>query len=89
MEEDNIHHRLLKLREVAVGSRQSVTVNSALSNCSYDSAVDSLVALFAECSQNPLAKDKNIARFLKKCADPHSMPVAVVPLTAPNKWVYT
>ena len=63
----NIHQRVLELRDAALGSRKSVTVNSALASASYDCAVDSLLALHTECNHGSLAKDKNIARFLHKC----------------------
>lgn len=65
--EENIHHRMLRLRDVALGSNKSVTVNSALATAGYDCGVDSLLALYAECSQGSLTKDKNVARFLNKC----------------------
>jgi len=63
----NIHQRVLELRDAALGSRKSVTVNSALASASYDCAVDSLLALHTECNHGSLAKDKNIASFLHKC----------------------
>lgn len=64
----DIHQRVLKLRDVALGSRKSVQVNSPLSAASYDCAMDSLLALHNECSQaSSLSKDKNIGRFLGKC----------------------
>ena len=67
--EDNIHQRVLKLRDAALGSRKSVSVNSALASVSYECVVDSLLALYAECSSEHagLARDKNVARFISKC----------------------
>lgn len=62
----NIHQRMLILRDAALGSRNTVTVNSTLASASYDCAVDSLLALHAECSKGNLTRDKNIARFLYK-----------------------
>ena len=65
---ENIHERVLHLKDVALGLRKSVQVNSALTPASYDCAVDSLLALYTECSNvTSLAKDKHIARFLGKC----------------------
>lgn len=66
--EQNIHQRLLKLKDVALGHSKSVSVNSALSNASYDCGVDALLAIYAECSDSTgLSKDKNIAKFLHNC----------------------
>ena len=65
--EENIHQRVLKLKDVALGSTRNLTVNSALATASYDCTVDSLLALYNECSQSSLAKDKHVARFLSKC----------------------
>jgi len=65
----NIHQRVLKLRDAALGSRKSVSVSSALARVSYECVVDSLLTLYSECSseQAGLARDKNVARFLSKC----------------------
>ncbi len=65
--EPDINQRVLKLRDVALGSTWNVAVNSALATASYDCAVDSLLALHNECSQSSLAKDKHVTRFLSKC----------------------
>ncbi len=65
--EQDINQRVLRLKDVALGSTRNVTVNSALATASYDCAVDSLLALYAECSQSSLAKDKHVGRFLSKC----------------------
>lgn len=62
----NIHQRMLILRDAALGSRNTVAVNPTLASASYDCAVDSLLALHAECSKGNLTRDKNIARFLYK-----------------------
>lgn len=67
-EEENIHQRLLKLRDVALGK---VAVNSDLAPASYDCTVDSLLAMFRECQC--LSRDKNILKFINKC-----MPVFAV-----------
>ena len=65
---ENIHERVLHLRDVALGLRKAVQVNSVLAPASYDCAVDSLLALYTECNQViSLAKDKNVGRFLGKC----------------------
>ena len=65
---ENIHERVFHLRDVALGLRKSVQVNSVLAPASYDCAVDSLLALYAECNQvASLAKDKHVGRFLGKC----------------------
>ena len=65
---ENIHERVFHLRDVALGLRKSVQVNSALAPASYDCAVDSLLALYTECNQvASLAKDKHVGRFLGKC----------------------
>ena len=66
--EQNIHQRLLKLKDVALGHSKTVSVNSALSNASYDCGIDALLAVYAECSESTsLAKDKNVAKFLHNC----------------------
>ena len=62
----NIHQRMLILKDAALGSRNTLTVNSTLASANYDCAVDSLLALHAECSKGNLTRDKNIARFLYK-----------------------
>ena len=65
---ENIHERVLHLRDVALGLSKTVQVNSALAPASYDCAVDSLLALYTECNQvTSLAKDKHVGRFLGKC----------------------
>lgn len=65
---ENIHERVLHLRDVALGQNKSVQVNSDLAPASYDCAVDSLLALYNECHQaTSLAKDKHVGRFLTKC----------------------
>ena len=65
---ENIHERVLHLRDVALGLSKAVQVNSHLAPASYDCAVDSLLALYTECERaGRLAKDKNVARFLEKC----------------------
>lgn len=65
---ENIHERVLHLKDVALGSSKAVQVNSTLAPASYDCAVDSLLALYTECKQaTSLAKDKNVGRFLAKC----------------------
>lgn len=66
MEGDNIHQRLLKLRDVALGFKKAVGVKSDLNPATYDCATDALLALYHECTSN-LAKDSNILRFIKKC----------------------
>ena len=68
----NIHQRVLKLRDAALGSRKTVSVSSALARVSYECVVDSLLSLYSECSadQAGLARDKNVARFLNKCTYP-------------------
>lgn len=65
--ETDVNQRVLKLRDVALGSTRSVMVNSSLATASYDCAVDSLLALYSECSQSNLSKDKHVNRFLSKC----------------------
>lgn len=68
MEVNSIHQRVLKLRDVALGLKKKVSVNSALAPASYDCTVDSLLALYDECrSASALAKDKNVIKFLSKC----------------------
>lgn len=68
MEGENIHQRIHKLKDVALGSKKAVSVSSSLAPASYDSAVDSLLALYCECkSASSLAKDKNVLKFIKKC----------------------
>lgn len=65
---DNIHQRILKLKDVALGSKKAVCVNSCLAPASYDSAVDSLLALYWECKHaSSLAKDKHVLKFINKC----------------------
>ena len=68
-EENNVHRRVLKLRDAALGCRQNISVNSPLAHVSYECVVDSLLALYTECSreQAGLARDKHIAKFLTKC----------------------
>lgn len=66
--ENNIHQRLLKLKDVAMGVEKAIPVNSPLAPASYDCAVDSLLALFNECKgASTLAKDKNVLKFINKC----------------------
>ena len=67
MDGSNLHQRVLKLRDVALGSRKSVSVGSPLAAASYEAVADSLLALHAECTRAGLAKDKHAARFLQKC----------------------
>lgn len=65
---ENIHERVLHLRDVALGLSKAVQVTSSLAPASYDCAVDSLLALYTECNQvASLAKDKHVGRFLEKC----------------------
>ena len=67
-DEFNVHHRALKLKDIALGVRNSWVLNSKLSSASYDCALDSLCALHSECeSAGTLAKDKNVQKFTKKC----------------------
>ena len=74
---ENIHERVFHLRDVALGLRKSVQVNSALAPASYDCAVDSLLALYTECNQvASLAKNKHVGRFLGKCKT-HAMTMNV------------
>ena len=64
----SIHQRILKLKDVALGLKKAVSVTSHLAPASYDSAVDSLLALYSECKgASSLAKDKHILKFLDKC----------------------
>jgi hypothetical protein len=66
--EGTVHQRALKLKDVALGSRRAVSVGSSLAAASYDSAVDSLLALYCECkSASSLARDKNVLKFINKC----------------------
>ena len=67
--EENVHQRLLKLRDAALGSRETISVDSPLAHASYECAVDSLLALYSECSSESsgLSRDKHILRFLAKC----------------------
>ena len=65
---NNIHQRVLKLRDIALGLKKSVQVNSVFASVSYDSAVDSLLALYNECKgASSLSKDKNVLKFIRKC----------------------
>ena len=63
----DLHQRLLRLKDLSLGLRPPGTLPPA--GVSYDSVVDSLLALHAECSQESLAKDKNIARFVTRCKE--------------------
>ena len=68
MGEENIHQRILKLKDVALGEKKAVPVSSHLAPASYDSAVDSLLALYKECkSASALSKDKHVMKFITKC----------------------
>lgn len=68
MEELNVHHRALKLKDVALGAKKLVALNSELASASYDCALDSLFALHTECKNaSSLGKDKNVQKFTKKC----------------------
>lgn len=68
MDESSIHHRVLKLKDVSLGLKKVVSVNSSLAPASYECTVDSLLALYNECkSASALAKDKNVIKFLTKC----------------------
>ncbi len=68
MEENNIHQRVLRLRDIALGLKKTVKVNSDLAPASYDCTVDSLLALYKECvGASSLAKDKNVLKFSRKC----------------------
>ncbi len=63
-----IHQRVLKLKDVALGLKKCVPVSSHLAPASYDSAVDSLLALYNECrSASSLSKDKHVLKFINKC----------------------
>ena len=69
--EVDIHRRLLVLRDAALGTLQATgnrPGDNALVGASYDCAVDALLAVYAECENTALAKDRNVAKFLKKCA---------------------
>lgn len=67
MGEENIHQRILKLKDVALGEKKAVPVSSHLAPASYDSAVDSLLALYKECkSASALSKDKHVIKFMTK-----------------------
>lgn len=66
--EGDVHQRQLKLKDVALGVKKAVPVNSCLAPASYDCTVDSLLALFNECKgASSLAKDKNVLKFINKC----------------------
>ena len=67
--EENVHQRVLKLRDAALGSRRSISVDSSLAHASYECVVDSLLSLYIECSSETsgLTRDKHISRFLSKC----------------------
>lgn len=69
LEEENVHQRMLKLRDVALCSRKNISVNSSLARVSYECVVDALLALYGECSSERagLAREKHVARFLAKC----------------------
>lgn len=66
--ESNVHQRLLKLKDVSLGVKKAIPVNSCLAPASYDCTVDALLALFNECKgASSLAKDKNVLKFINKC----------------------
>lgn len=67
MDGGDIHERVLRLRDVALGSSKSVAVGSSLAGASYEGVVDSLLTLHAECTRAGLAKDRHAAKFLRKC----------------------
>lgn len=68
MEEETIHQRVLKLKDVAMGLKKAIPVHSSLAPASYDCTVDSLLALYGECKgASSLAKDKNVVKFINKC----------------------
>ena len=67
--ETNVHQRILQLRDAALGSRRSISLDSPLAHASYECTVDSLLALYSECSSETscLSRDKHVSRFLAKC----------------------
>lgn len=75
MDGAGIHERVLRLRDVALGSNKSVSVGSSLAGASYDGVVDSLLTLHAECARAGLAKDRHAAKFLHKCK--HAMEIVI------------
>ena len=65
---DNIHQRVLVLRDVALGLNKSSEINCDLYPASYDCTVDSMLALHEECTQaTSLNRNRNVGRFLRKC----------------------
>ena len=82
-----MHQRVLRLRDVALGCRKSVSVDSSLAHASYECVVDSLLALYSECSGDKagLARDKYVARFLSKCESSSSRPsLYYTPMVVPG-----
>lgn len=68
--EVDVHRRLLLLRDAAFGSLQlsdNRIGDNALVGASYDCALDALLAVYNECKSSSLAKERNVAKFLKKC----------------------
>ena len=66
-----VESRLLQLKKVVLGDRNGdnnkISSNPTL-RLGYDCVLDLLVAVYRECDRaSSLKKDKNIARFLKKC----------------------
>ena len=68
--ETSVESRLTQLKKVVLGggNDDSGDVSSSLTlRLSYDCILDLLVAVYRECDRASLKKDKNVARFLKKC----------------------
>lgn len=81
MEKENIHQRVLKLKDVALGSKKAVSVSSCLAPASYECAVDSLLALYCECKgASSLARDKNVLKFINRCESVLQVDLYVSPL---------
>jgi len=59
---------LCKLRDAAIGQDDSITHASPLSLVHFECLVDSLMALYRECTESStLSKDRNVKKFIQKC----------------------
>ena len=62
-----LQHRCEQLDHIAKGTAAGSGGDDTSPNLGLDCLMDTFVALFDECQQDSLSRNKNIAAFLRKC----------------------
>lgn len=82
-----LQHRCEQLDHIAKGTAAGSGGDDTSPNLGLDCLMDTFVALFDECQQDSLSRNKNIAAFLRKCKKVRNCHEWVFMCVCPVAWL--